>query len=350
MLGGVPTTPEQLAQIRALAIDGDFRSGFGTYEAVDPLGVYEQNTLERWRHLDPTCFSQIILDAGNGAWSEIAPRIFSQLGFAVECISCVADGSFPDRPSDCSRTANLTALRAAVARHPKSLGIAWDGDGDRVAFIDETGLHVSADEISLLLAYAVMKSHGAQAKIVVDIKLSAVVRREILAHGGVPLLERTGHAFVRGRMVADDALLGLDACGHYFYRELSGGDDGLFAALFVLDLLQQSGLSLSALRSALPAIFTTPELRIPTHLLTLQDAVQRLTSGLPVVETLCIDGVQLILNDGIVLIRQSGTEPVLSLRMEGFHRTAFNELVELCLRLLSAAEPHLRNQLASSAH
>jgi len=196
----------------------------------------------------------------------------------------------------------------------------------------------------------VMKSHGAQAKIVVDIKLSAVVRREILAHGGVPLLERTGHAFMRGRMVVDDALLGLDACGHYFYRELSGGDDGLFAALFVLDLLQQSGLSLSALRSALPAISTTPELRIPTHLLTLQDAVQRLTSGLPVVETLCIDGVQLILDDGIVLIRQSGTEPVLSLRIEGFHRTAFNELVELCLRLLSDAEPHLRNQLASSAH
>jgi phosphomannomutase len=152
------------------------------------------------------------------------------------------------------------------------MGIAWDGDGDRVAFVDEEGRFVSPDEIAILLANMVLeeqkKTGATERRIVVDVKCSDIVRRAIQQNGGTALLERTGHAFLRSRMVAAQALLGLDACGHYFFQELNGGGDGLFAALFVLDLLHRSGQLLADLCRSLPPIFSMPELRIPTGLLT----------------------------------------------------------------------------------
>jgi phosphomannomutase / phosphoglucomutase len=348
MIGGVPTTVAQLAEIRRIAQSGEFRAGNGVCTEVGLAALYERSMIERWRHLDASFFPCLILDAGNGAWSELAPRILKSLGFHVKCISCVADGRFPDRPSDCSRTVNLARLQAAVAAEPNAIGIAWDGDGDRVALVDEEGTHVSTDEISLMLAYEALKRSGAgvQPKVVVDIKLSDVVRREILLHGGLPLLERTGHAFIRGRMVAEDAVLGLDACGHYFYRELRGGDDGLFSALLVLELLERAGQPMSALRRALPAIFSTPELRIPLELLSFDHALAQLSSALPVIESIRIDGTRLVLEDGTVLVRASGTEPVVSLRIEGSDSSSLASLIERCLHALPSAEQFLREQIS----
>jgi phosphomannomutase / phosphoglucomutase len=351
MIGGVPTTIAQLAEIRRIAESGEFRAGNGACTEVGLAALYERSMIERWRHLDPGFFPCLILDAGNGAWSELAPRILKSLGFRVKCISCVADGSFPDRPSDCSRTVNLARLQAAVAAEPDAIGIAWDGDGDRVALVDEEGMHVSTDEISLMLAYEALKGSGkgAQPKVVVDIKLSDVVRREILLQGGLPLLERTGHAFVRGRMVAEDALLGLDACGHYFHRELRGGDDGLFSALLVLELLERTRQPMSALRRELPAIFSTPELRIPLELLSFDHALAQLSAALPVIESIRIDGARLVLEDGTVLVRPSGTEPVVSLRIEGTDSSSLASLIERCLDALPSAEQFLREQIALSS-
>ncbi len=348
MIGGVPTTIAQLAEIRRIAESAEFRTGHGTCIEVKPVARYERMMIERWRHLDAAFFPCLLLDAGNGAWSEIAPRILKELGFTVKCISCVVDGRFPDRPSDCSRTVNLARLQDTVAAESNAIGIAWDGDGDRVALVDELGAHVSTDEISLLLAYEALKTipADAQPKVVVDIKLSDVVRREILLRGGVPLLERTGHAFVRGRMVAEDALLGLDACGHYFHRELRGGDDGLFSALLMLELLQRAKQPLSALRCTLPPIFSTPELRIPVDVLSFEPALERLRAALPVIETITIDGARLILEDGTVLVRVSGTEPVLSLRIEGDSPASLESLIERCGRALPSAEQFLRDSIA----
>jgi phosphomannomutase/phosphoglucomutase len=245
MLGSLPTTPEQLAKIRALTKSAHFAPVAATEKRSIFSRTMSKPCCKRWNHLHANGPGRVVLDAGNGAWSEIAPEIFRRLGFDVTCISCVIDGNFPDRSPDCSRASNLTRLSGAVAEQPNSIGIAWDGDGDRVAFVDEEGIFVSPDEIAILLAHAVLeeqdKTGSANRRIVVDIKCSDIVRRAIEQHRGIPLLERTGHAFMRGRMVAEQALMGLDACGHYFFQELDGGDDGLFAALFILDLLQQKG-------------------------------------------------------------------------------------------------------------
>jgi phosphomannomutase len=355
MLGSSPTTPQQLARIRALTMTRAFRSGSGRREEIDLLPEYERTLLERWNHLHANGLRRVVLDAGNGAWSEIAPKIFRRLGFDVTCISCVIDGNFPDRSPDCSRANYLKRLSGAVIEQPCSIGIAWDGDGDRVAFVDEEGIFVSPDEIAILLAHAALveqdRTGSANRGIVVDIKCSDIVRRVIEQYRGIPHLERTGHAFMRGRMVTEQALMGLDACGHYFFQELDGGDDGLFAALFILDLLQKENLSLAQLRRGLPQIFAMPELRIPTEILTFSRAVDALTAAFPEAGTMKIDGLRFTMSDGVVLIRESGTEPVLSLRIEGFDARSHERILAQCMLSLPEVAAEVHRELEDiSAH
>jgi len=263
------------------------------------------------------------------------------------------DGNFPDRSPDCSRAGNLTRLCQTVTQQKNSIGIAWDGDGDRVAFVDENGDFVSPDEIALLLASSVLEKQDKAAsenrKIVVDIKCSDIVRRIIEQQHGTALLERTGHAFMRGRMVADNALLGLDACGHYFFQELKGGDDGLFAALFFLDALDHKGQLLSEVRRSLPRIYTTPELRIPTSMLPYVIAAKSLTSAFPDAKIMDTDGLRFIMDDGVVLVRESGTEPVVSLTIEGFHAEGHQRILSQCVQSLPQASTHLQNELQDLA-
>jgi phosphomannomutase/phosphoglucomutase len=348
MFGSAPMTPAQLSQIRAMIGAGRPSLRRGLSAEIDPLPNYMETMLRRWQCLNGGGSRRVVLDAGNGAWSEIAPEIFRRLGFDVTCISCAVDGSFPDRSPDCSRASNLTRLRRAVAERSNSIGIAWDGDGDRVAFVDEEGRFVSPDEIAILLANAVLeeriKTGAAERRIVVDIKCSDIVRRAILQKGGAALLERTGHAFLRSRMVAAQALLGLDACGHYFFQELNGGDDGLFAALFVLDLLHRSGQSLAELRRSLPPIFSMPELRIPTGLLPYGKAAEALTSAFPDATLMEIDGLRFVMEEGVVLVRESGTEPVLSLSIEGFNSANYEWILSQCLLSLPEADELIRQE------
>ena len=352
MLGSVPTTPQQLSAIRALAEARTFRGGIGSLETVDLVPSYRQQTLQRWAHLRDRP-RRVVLDAGNGAWSELAPEIFRDLGFEIECISCVADGRFPDRSPDCTKVSSLTRLSAAVHGWPDAIGIAWDGDGDRVAFIDEAGSYVTPDEIAILFAGAILAdkvlNEQGGAKSVVDVKCSDVVRRSILQYGGDPLLERTGHAFMRSRMVAEQAQLGLDACGHYFFRELSGGDDGLFAAFYLLGILQNRDQSLVQLRRTLPQIFSTPEIRIPVALMSYAEASAALASAFPEAFVMDIDGLRLVLEDGIVLVRESGTEPVVSLRIEGFYQPSYTQILTRCLQSLPEAASSLCRQSLPAA-
>jgi phosphomannomutase/phosphoglucomutase len=341
LLEGKPPTPAQLVQLRELTERGGFRSGHGSLTRVQPVLAYERFMHERWQHLDPALLPEVILDAGNGAWSEIAPRICAALRLQVRCISCEIDGNFPDRPSDCSRPANLRQLRELNA-----IGIAWDGDGDRVAAIDETGRAVSADELSMLMTRASFASAAPQSgRVVIDLKLASSVEREVKRLGGAPLLEQTGHAFMRTRMIATEARLGLDACGHFFFGELAGADDGLFAALTLLDWIQRSQSSLSALRSSLPPTYSSPELRIPRALLSFDHAAQALLAAFPEASIDRLDGIRMSLHLGTILLRESGTEPMLSLRMEGLSAESYTALLARCLDTLPAARSIMQAQI-----
>jgi phosphomannomutase len=344
MVNGQPPLPADVDRIRAAAENGLTRGLQGSAKSIDPVPGYRRWIESRWQALDGIGFGPIVVDAGNGAWSQLGPEILRSLGFDVAGLFCEVDGRFPNRPADCARTANLAALRATVKAHGARLGVAWDGDGDRAAFVDENGVHVSTDEISILLAREVLRHAAAGEPVVYDIKLSEAVRREILRWGGQPLIERSGHAFMRDRLLTSGALLGLDACGHYFFREAGSRDDGLYSALFLIGMLSQGG-SLARMRQAAGPLFGTPELRIPETVLGYGVVLQRLRGEFPEAEELALDGARLRLDEGIVLVRESSTEPIVSLRLEAFRRESFEKLMARCLTTLHEARELLLQQI-----
>jgi len=351
LLGGRPPSAADMSALRELSGRGEFRIGLGSLMPIRPLPAYERFMIERWRHIDPEFLPELVVDAGNGAWSEIAPRVLSALNFKVRCLSCQIDGSFPDRPSDCSRPANLRRLRELVGSLDHAVGIAWDGDGDRVAAVDGEGNAVSADALSILMARELFLPRGfgearpASDAVVIDGKLASVVQREVERLGGEALLERTGHAFMRTRMIATGARLGLDACGHFFFGELHGADDGLFAAMTLLDCLQRSPLPLKELVKALPPSYGSPELRIPLELISFAKAAAALLDGFPEAKVGRMDGIRLALPNGIVLLRESGTEAKLSLRIEGVTADSYAQILERSMSLLPDAEATIQAQL-----
>jgi phosphomannomutase len=328
-------------------VSEEFQAASGAVEKADPIPAYRAWMLSRWRDLPARTFGRIVLDAGNGAWSVLAPEIFCELGFEVECLYCEPDGRFPNRPPDCARTKNLGALRAAVIAGNARLGIAWDGDGDRTAFIDETGTHVSPDEISILFLRNVLIDAPPREHVVCDIKLSHAVHRAVLAAGGRPFPERSGHAFIRRRLLEFGALLGLDACGHYFFREAGWRDDGLYSALFLIGILGSAG-SLAEARRSVGGLFSTPELRLPISILSYSAILDRLRLAFPDARESRVDGLRLMVQDGVILARESTTEPVVSLRIEGFSSAGYEKLVDICLSSLSEGDALLRTQIAEA--
>ena len=289
MIGSRPPEPDDIQRIRHAAESEEFREGAGSVEIVDALPRYREWVLSRWSGKPWRNIGRIVLDAGNGAWSGIGEAILRELGCDVECLFCSPDGSFPNRSPDCARTANLAALRSAVVRSEASLGIAWDGDGDRVAFIDESGSHVSTDEISILFAGHVLKDARSREHVVCDVKLSDAVRRQVLLNGGTPVVERSGHAFMRRRFLETDAVLGLDACGHYFFRQAGSRDDGLHSALVMLSMLNGAS-TLGDFRRSIPPIYSTPELRVPERLLDFSAVRDRMRAAFPRAEESDVDG------------------------------------------------------------
>lgn len=348
MIGDLPPDPEDMARIQKAANSRSFRQGTGSMELIDPTPEYLDWIESRWDRLTTTLRPmKIVVDAGSGAWASLAPAVFARLGIAVIELHGPPDGRFPHRASDCARTANLAALRRAVVQHEAELGIAWDGDGDRVAFVDASGTHVSTDEISILFAREVLGKSDPGENVVCDIKLADGVRREVLHSGGIPLLERSGHTFMRSRLLMNRAVLGLDACGHYFFREAGSRDDGLYSAFFLLGMLGEQ--TLAKLRHEVPPIHSTPELRVENSVAPFGPVCDLLRAAFPRAEESNVDGVRLMLEEGVVLVRESSTEAVISLRIEGFTRDGYERLTELCFRLLPEAESVMRRQVAEAA-
>jgi phosphomannomutase / phosphoglucomutase len=343
MVHGLPPLPADVARVRAAAENKMGRRLRGSVAAVDPAPAYRSWILSRWRPLE-ICAGPIVVDAGNGAWSRLGPQLLQELGFRVVCLFCEPDGAFPNRPADCARTANLGALRRAVVEHGARLGIAWDGDGDRAAFVDENGIHATTDEIAILLAREVLGRAAPGEPVVCDIKLSEAVLREVLRLGGRPLIERSGHAFMRHRLLTTQAVLGLDACGHYFFREAGSRDDGLYSGLFLLRMLGHER-SLAAMRESAGPLYSTPELRIPESTLDYDTVIARLREAFREAEESSVDGARLEMQEGIILARASNTEPVVSLRVESFSERALRDLLARCLAVLGEAKDLLQPQI-----
>ena len=343
MLGHLPPSEEDLQKLQAISKEPPPPGERGRLDQIQPLPPYVDWITERWRHLRAGRPARVVLDAGNGAWADLAPKVFTKLGNEVHPLFCEIDGGFPNRLPDCARPSNLTELSRRTKEAGADLGIAWDGDGDRVAFADSSGEVATADEISLLLARNQLSKRPNE-KVVCDIKLSDLVRRTVTEMGGIPLMERSGHTFLKRRMIQEHCLLGCEVSGHYFFRELNGGDDGLFTALLVTDLVMKQA-PLAELRRSIPPMFLTPDIRLAAAGLDFQQITERLRKALSPLEEHTIDGLRLRNRDGFVLLRRSVTEPSLTFRIEGFDETALAHLIECCTRAFPELERAMAEQV-----
>jgi phosphomannomutase len=335
MIGSLPPSADDVSRLRSAAEKG-VGSGFGdsktvsgvsTPRALDVTFDYVAWLQETW--VDSLGAElRVVLDPMYGCDAARARRylqaVFPRCLFSA--LHDTVDSNFHGRSPDCSKLESLVELSTAVEHAGADLGIAFDGDGDRVAFVDGEGVPLTAEEATCVL----LESFGTEAAgqtFIHDLKFSDRVAETARRLGANPFAERSGHAFIRRRMLECQALFGAEISGHYFYRCLDGGDDALFTACWMVAWLAQSGRSLAAERRNCPPVFITPDLRVrvePSRHAELIDCVRSAWSGYP---QSTLDGVRIDFPDGWGLVRSSVTEAGLTFRFESSGWSALQELV-----------------------
>lgn len=323
---GQPMTEDVMDELRKLVEAGGFIHGRrGSIRKAEVLEDYKDFLLEAIGELmgeQRVAKGQgkplkAVVDCGNGCYSTIAPDVLRRAGIVVEELYCWEDGSFPNREPNPAVAANLEALCRKVKETGADLGIAFDGDGDRVVFVDELANVVPSDNAIALFAGFLLRKHPGS-KVVFDIKCSSLVSDSVKAVGGVPVMEKSGHAYIKNNLLSNGAVFAGEISGHFFFSALKG-DDGLFAALLMAGIIIAEGRSLAQMVAAQPKYFTTKDFRIPFSGST-SELFGRLKARLEEggeARLSFLDGIRAEFADGWGLIRASVTEPLVTLRFEG---------------------------------
>jgi len=335
VLGPDPVTEEDIAEIARL-VETDARvEGNGSVEQLSVVDDYINHLVKK----SVSNKLRVVVDAGNGATSCIAPVLFQRLGYDVVELFCEPDGNFPNRPPNPALAENLTALSQRVIETNSDLGVAFDGDGDRVGFVDNMGRPVANDDIIVLLARQYLKQHPGA--IVYDAKCSMTVPEEIKKAGGQAVMSRAGHTFCKAAFKHHNALFGGEISGHFFFREL-GYDDGMFAALKVCELVAAEG-PLAKLVNSIPKYVTTPDIRVSYTHNDKAVVLDQIAAKLANYNLNLIDGVRIEFEDGWGMIRSSVTEPLFTLRFEAKTPERLQEIQGI---LLAALPADLRQMVA----
>ncbi|MBZ0280893.1 MAG: phosphomannomutase/phosphoglucomutase [Anaerolineae bacterium] len=317
-IGGRSLYGEQLGIIRIIIERDQFAVGDGAVE-VDQSGAYSKYVGDLAGRIKMERPLKVVIDAGNGTGGLFAPTLFKRWGHeVVECLFCQPDGTFPNHHPDPQDAANLRALSEKVRELGADVGIAFDGDADRMGVVDEQGQPIVADRVLALLARDMLKRKPGAA-VVADVLSSQVLFDEVAKAGGQPVMWISGHSLIKAKMAEIGAPLGGEMSGHIFLGEdYFGFDDGYFAAGRLLQLLAGSSEPLSKLNASIPTLFSTPEYRPHCP----DEAKETVIAGVKAAlagkgEIVDVDGIRIKFANGWGLLRASNTEPVLSLRFEG---------------------------------
>jgi phosphomannomutase / phosphoglucomutase len=319
----------------------DFLEGNGelkTYDIANEYIEYIRNTVSLSRPL------KVVIDSGNGVTGNIAPKLYQALGCEVVPLFCEIDGRFPNHHPDPGQPKNLTVLQEKVLVEKADLGLAFDGDGDRLGTVDSLGNIIWPDRLLILFAADILTRHP-KAEILYDVKCSRHVALTIEKLGGTAFMWKTGHSLIKAKMKETGALLGGEMSGHLFFKERwFGFDDALYAGARLLELFanEKTDLSSHDWFAKLPNSQNTPELQ----LLIAED--QKFSSVEKLIETACfddakintIDGLRVDFEDGFGLVRPSNTSSNLILRFEGDTVQALTRIQEKFRQLLLSVEPN----------
>jgi phosphomannomutase len=340
-LKGRPFFGEDIQLLGRLAATGDFVAGAGRTEDHPVAEAYVERLVQDFEGGRPLT---VAWDAGNGAAGEALQMLSKRLPGRHILINEVIDGSFPAHHPDPTVEENLLQLKQVVAKERCDLGIAFDGDGDRIGVVDARGRVLWGDQLLVVLSKAVLAALPG-ATIIADVKASQVFFDEIARMGGRPLMSRTGHSLIKTLMAETGAPLAGEMSGHVFFADrYYGFDDALYAAVRLLSVVGGTNASLADMRDAMPAMVNTPELRIDCseeRKFSVIDEVRERLKSANGVTVQDIDGVRVTSDDGWWLLRASNTQAILVGRCESADEAGLRRLIaELDRQLrLSGIDP-----------
>lgn len=347
MLGARPPAPEEVAALASGSNLADPRDR-GSVRTGDVAAEYLAWLTGRFREASSARL-RVTLDGMHGCWAGRAigylRAVFPHCVFSA--IRDTADPQFGGLAPDPSQPRHLAALGHAVRETQASLGIAFDGDGDRAGFVDSDGVPLTAEEAT----WTLLHSFGPELSgsgFVYDLKFSDRVAEAAQQWDAKPLVERSGHAFIRNRMGETGSLFGAEISGHYFYGDLQGGDDALYTACRMIAFLSTSSRSLDEWRAACPPVYMSPDLRVslpPSEQAVVVNRIRETWSQYP---QRTIDGVRIDTPEGWILVRSSVTEPALTFRFEGRDAATLESLVQRFCQSLPGLGEELRLKFLAS--
>jgi phosphomannomutase/phosphoglucomutase len=317
---------EEIQELFQIIQSGEFAEGQGRVRQESVLDSYLDDMVARVGPLSRPL--RVVLDCGNGAGALVAPQLLERLGANVTPLFCESDGTFPNHHPDPTVVENLQDIIRAVRDEGADVGIALDGDADRIGVIDEQGEIVWGDHVLILYARDVLQRTGKGQAVIFDVKCSQALPDAIAAAGGKPIMWKTGHSLIKDKMKAEHAPVAGEMSGHMFFEEgFYGHDDAIYGAARLLGILADANASVSRLLSDVPRFVSTPEIRVEVDeerkFAIVDEAVKHFRAAHEVID---VDGVRVLYGDGWGLVRASNTQPVLVMRFEARSEQRLREI------------------------
>jgi phosphomannomutase/phosphoglucomutase len=307
---------KDIQRIYDIALAGKFPSGKGRLREEAVIDRYVEDVGQRIGRISREI--NCVVDCGNGAGALVAGKLFDRIGVEPEILFGESDGTFPNHHPDPTVPENLHDLIDAVAKKDAELGIAFDGDADRIGVIDEDGSIIWGDQLLIIYARDVLARTGKGQPIIFDVKCSQALPEEVEKAGGKPLMWKTGHSLIEEKMHETHAPIAGEMSGHMFFAEgWYGFDDAMYGAARLLRIVADTGKSVKQMMADVPRFISTPEIRVDcpddAKFGIVRKATQHFSASHDVID---VDGVRVLFGDGWGLIRASNTQPVLVMRFE----------------------------------
>ena len=324
---------EKIQLLKNMILNKDFITGNGVLKKQDIINDYIEMLCSK---ITINKKLKIIIDSGNACACITVPQTLKKLGVEVEELYCNVDSSFPNHHPDPTVDSNLKDIISTIKEKKFDLGMAFDGDADRIVVIDENGEIIRSDNLLCLFLPEVITSTNK--KIIFDVKCSEALERMIVKNGGEPLMWKTGHSLIKDKMKTENAKFAGEMSGHIFFADdYYGYDDALYVGLRLLQILSNTNNTLSQLTTEIPKYYSTPEMRIDCKnddekFNITKKAVQYFTDNY---DCITIDGVRIKFKNGWGLVRSSNTQPVIVCRFEATSQSDLVQMKEMVLTKLS---------------
>jgi len=340
-VGSATLYGEKIQEVRRIIEKEDFASGKGRESRRDVVPEYREYVV---KNVSIPRRLRVVVDAGNGTGGPVAPDIFRAMGITVEELFCEMDGRFPNHFPDPTVPGNLHALIRAVRETGADVGVAYDGDADRIGAVTEKGDILFGDYLLVLFAREILRRKPG-ATIISEVKASQNLFDDIARHGGKPVMWKVGHSLIKKKMREESAEVAGEMSGHIFFADrYLGFDDAIYASARLFEILGHSDRPLSEMLSDLPPVVATPEIRLACPDEGKFRVVERVAEIIrpQAKEVIEVDGVRALFDGGWGLVRASNTQPVLVLRFEGTD----NGIVEKVRAVMEAAVETAKSAIA----